>query len=168
MTEKKIDNIKIKKCVGCGYCCITAKCAAGARLYPSSKICNALIWSKEENRYLCDLMRLPGNIGRDYREELYAGEGCCSNLNSWRQDVKNRNINNNNMKMLSLDPIFQIFLHSLGSQFMSSESIKLTLYGMESIMLKNGMDKDEARKTINLIWNNFKNSRPSFQKEFMG
>ena len=85
-----MEDLKVKPCVGCGFCCITAKCSAGQRLYPSAKTCPALLWSDEKNRYYCDLMSLPGNIGFEYRKELYAGEGCCAGLNSWRNDIKNR------------------------------------------------------------------------------
>jgi hypothetical protein len=78
----------MKKCVGCGYCCIKAKCAGSQRLYPDAKICPQLHW--QGDRYFCGLMFLPGIEGATYRKELAAGEGCYSGLNSWRKDVCRR------------------------------------------------------------------------------
>jgi len=83
--------MKTKKCIGCGFCCIQATCGAGLKLYGSqSTICDALIWDNNNNRYYCKLMQLDGDQGFFYRQELYAGAGCCSNMNSWRLDVKKR------------------------------------------------------------------------------
>ena len=84
---------KFKKCVGCGYCCIKAKCVASERLYPNAKICPQLKWLGD--RYICGLMTLPGSTGEFYRRELAANEGCSSGLNSWRQDIRRRDNNVN-------------------------------------------------------------------------
>jgi len=79
---------KIKKCVGCGYCCIKAKCATSERLYPNAKTCPQLHWQRD--RYVCGLMLLPGMEGETHRRELAADEGCSSGLNSWRKDIRRR------------------------------------------------------------------------------
>jgi len=80
----------IRPCVGCGYCCIKSKCMVGIRLYPNLNPCLSLVWSESKNRYMCDLMSIPGIIGNKYREELYEGAGCFSGLNTWRLNVIKR------------------------------------------------------------------------------
>ena len=125
---KTNEEIQIKSCVGCGFCCMQAKCVAGQRLYPASKICPALDWIEEKNRYLCKLMCLPGNIGFEFRHELYAGAGCCSNMNGWRQNVQRRELEETK-KETNLESFFQIFLHSLGKQLVGGDVLSLTLSG---------------------------------------
>jgi hypothetical protein len=163
----KTNDIKFYKCVGCGFCCIQAKCAAGQRLYPSADVCPALTWSDSDNRYFCDLMTIPGKIGFEYRQELYEGAGCCSNLNSWRNDVKNRS-KIKKEEICSLDPIFQKFLHQLGREFMSSDCFYLALYGLQGELISEGNDIEETKNLMKLIQHNFKNSRSKFNEEFMG
>jgi hypothetical protein len=167
MSEIFIDGIKVKPCVGCGFCCIKSKCAAGQRLYKSSDICNALIWSEKENRYHCDLMQLPGILGETYREELYAGEGCCAGLNSWRQnvikrtDVKEDKINN-------LDPLFQAFLRSMGREMISGDALFLMISGFESELEKKMIPKNEIDEIKKLIIYHIKNSRNTKFDSFIG
>jgi len=161
------ENLITKPCVGCGFCCITAKCAAGQRLYKSSDICNALIWSDEDKRYYCDLMQLPGIIGDQYKEELYAGEGCCSNLNSWRKNVIKREVKKNK-EIYNLDPMFQIFLRCLGREMFGGDSITLLLYSFQGELLKRNIDKNMIHVTTKLILHNIKNNRTKFNDEFMG
>lgn len=72
-------------CVGCGYCCMKTPCWVAFRVYGYSiKECPALLW--DTARYICVLIRDHPDIAK----ELYAGEGCCSRLNSWRKDVVRR------------------------------------------------------------------------------
>lgn len=75
----------VKHCVGCGYCCKQAMCFVGQyAIGRSYKKCPFLIWS--EDRYLCKLA-----IGsKKYAHRILAGVGCCSPLNTWRRDVKER------------------------------------------------------------------------------
>ena len=80
-----IDGVWVKPCVGCGYCCITANCGAF-----STPECPALIWDQDKQRHFCKLCLLPGKIGKDFRDSLYIGKGCCSNLNTWRNNIINR------------------------------------------------------------------------------
>jgi hypothetical protein len=73
-------------CVGCGYCCLKVRCVVSMAVYPDLEAegrCPALVW--DGKRYLCDLAR---NL--QYYMAIHAGEGCCSSLNNWRQDVKYR------------------------------------------------------------------------------
>jgi hypothetical protein len=162
-----MNELKVFTCVGCGFCCIKAKCAAGQRLYPSADICPALIWSEKDNRYFCNLMLLPGNIGLEYRKELYVGAGCCSNLNSWRKDIKNRT-KIEKKEISSLDPLFQKFLHHLGKEFISSDCFYLALYGLQGELISEGNAIEETKNLMKLIQHNFKNSRSKFNEEFMG
>jgi len=163
-----MDDFKIitKPCVGCGFCCIKTKCAAGLRLFGSSDICKALNWSEEENRYFCKLMQIPGKMGTSYREELYVGAGCCCGLNSWRQDIKNRTVIKEENK--NLDPLFQKFLHCLGREFISGDIMYLALSTLEDELIKDGMEKAEIENICKLIVHNFKNSRSRFNEAFMG
>jgi hypothetical protein len=82
----------IKPCIGCGFCCVQAMCVAGRYLHPElddQVVCPELHWNGQ--RHVCLLMEQPGIAGERYRQGLYAGEGCCSNLNSWRREpLKNR------------------------------------------------------------------------------
>jgi hypothetical protein len=74
--------MRVHECVGCGYCCLKAPCALSVRIhgYMQEK-CPALIWSG--TRYLC-------RYADHFKTELAIGAGCCSALNSWRQEVKDR------------------------------------------------------------------------------
>ena len=75
-------------CVGCGYCCLTAPCACGwTSVWEPGGGCPHLVWNGE--RYLCE-RAIEGPGASDFRIALAIGEGCCSSLNSWRQDVRYR------------------------------------------------------------------------------
>jgi len=71
------------KCVGCGHCCITAQCPLSIHLYNFKELCPALYWDDFLKRHFC-------KNAKKYKNDLYIGEGCSSNLNSWRRNVKNR------------------------------------------------------------------------------
>ena len=51
--------------------------------------CPDLFWSDEQRRYLCRAM-LEGEAQAAVRFNQHADKGCCAPLNSWRQDVRNR------------------------------------------------------------------------------
>ena len=156
-------------CVGCGFCCIEAKCAVSERLYPSVEICPQLIWDKKDNRYYCDLMRIPGIIGESYRAELYAGAGCCSNLNSWRHDVKERNPYYKKRRLKSpIDKLFQLFLNQLGKEWISGDIIHFVFSGWEHEMEKDGMDKKEIKTIVETAKQYYLNNKPSYINSFMG
>ncbi len=78
-----IDGVMPKKCVGCSYCCIEMPCfwsmtALGTKI---GGVCLALFW--DEDKYRC-------RAADTHKVSLCIGEGCCSPLNTWRQDVKKR------------------------------------------------------------------------------
>ena len=68
-------------CVGCGYCCLQAKCLLGVYLFDTQYPCPALKWDGE--RYRCQL-------AEEYGDDLYIGSGCCEPKNKWRKEVKKR------------------------------------------------------------------------------
>jgi len=158
--------MKVQPCVGCGHCCITAKCGAAQRLYPAADRCPKLRWDEGEGRYFCELMELPGEVGLAYRKELYAGEGCCQNLNSWRLDVKRRDPEE--AKLPTLDRTFQIFLHCLGREWISSDVYLLTLAAFTDEIEELGHTRQEAEGVARQIMFCLQNNRRSYLKEFMG
>jgi len=156
-----------RRCVGCGYCCMKTPCDASRRLYPGATICPQLFWVMD--RYECGLMKIAGLVGEGYREELAAGEGCCSSLNSWRQDIKPRMTFDARSNYHILDTEFQVFIKCLASQFISSDVIFLALGHMKAVLMeqKNYSD-EESNITIGLIAHHMKSNRSSFTEEFMG
>lgn len=71
-------------CVGCGYCCITVMCSVGQAVHGDyEERCPYLLWS--DTRYEC-------RLAEEYSGFLSIGAGCCSSLNTWRQDVKERKL----------------------------------------------------------------------------
>lgn len=162
-----MNELKTKPCVGCGYCCLKAKCDAGMRLYKSADVCNALIWSEEKNRYYCNLMTLPGNLGFEYKKELYAGDGCCCGLNSWRNEVIKREVKKPE-KPVNLDPFFQIFLKSLGRQWLSGDIIALTIFQFQDELSKRDLKESEIKEITKLTLYHLKNHRDTKYDGFMG
>ena len=87
--DKEVEEIadNIKPCIGCGHCCIKSPCSYELMKHGDrDEICPELIWSVEDNRYICKAILNNPKVAR----ALYAGEGCCANMNSWRWDVKER------------------------------------------------------------------------------
>jgi hypothetical protein len=161
-------GLEMANCVGCGYCCLKTPCDAARRLYPGATACPQLRWEEQANRYVCGLMTIAGTVGESYRQELYAGAGCCSALNSWRKDVKNRHHNISDPYQNPLPQIFQIFLKCWAQEFISSDSIALVLANYIRQLEK----ADYAEKEINIIKSHIahclKENRHSHIKEFMG
>lgn len=90
-TAIPINELATRPCVGCGYCCTKAQCALSSNLFGIRPICPALNWNGK--RHLCLLMTtdtMRGVPAREIRERLYEGAGCCSPLNTWRRDIKDR------------------------------------------------------------------------------
>lgn len=164
-------NAPTRPCVGCGFCCLTAPCTASVRLYPAAKKCPELRWDKDKNRYICRLMTLPDDLGAFYRSELYAGEGCCSPLNSWRTDVKQRIKDGSDPESKSqavkLDSYFQVFLGCLGRQFMSQDLLYLTAMGFYDILIKRGVPKPEADDLFKQVLFFTKRDRPEYLHGFI-
>jgi hypothetical protein len=161
-----MQNIgKIKECIGCGFCCQTP-CGAGARLYPGAKPCPALKWNGE--RHVCDLMTLPGSLGPEYRKELYAGEGCCSNLNSWRKEPLQDRTKKEEPIMETLPETFQIFLHCLGREFISPDALFMANLSMIGELQKKGYTEEKCKTISKLILHYLKGEESSFKQSFMG
>ena len=77
------------ECVGSGLCCLKAQCVRSVMIHGAQERCPELDWNGA--RYVCKLMQLPDPEGAFYRDDLYAGAGCCMPLfNDWRRDVKFR------------------------------------------------------------------------------
>lgn len=77
------------ECVGCGYCCRQAVCAAAASILGfSPKVCPFLIYSDE--RYWCSLVMAGDRVAHfipDIKEHLCIGYGCCSSMNTDRLNI---------------------------------------------------------------------------------
>lgn len=71
----------ILQCIGCGYCCMKARCSVSYYFLASdSKRCPALVFSM--GRFWCSLASDP-----DVKKALYIGEGCSSTMfNTQRED----------------------------------------------------------------------------------
>ena len=163
-----METYKVSQCVGCGYCCMKTPCDASQRLYKGATLCPQLEWSEKNNRYICGLMVIPGALGQDYRQELHCGAGCCSSMNSWRQDVKKRIPDLQHTNYNPLPEIMQVFIKNLGGQFISSDCIHLALGGLQVDLIKRKYDPDEVNYIIKSIYNAFGSQRSSFTEEFMG
>ena len=127
--------MKVKECLGCGFCCLQAPCSASQRLWKGASVCPGLRWDEESSTHRCSLMEIPGKVGDNYRKELYAGEGCCSSLNTWRLDKVINRIHQDPVYE-PIDKPFQLFLASLGSEMLGADKIILTLSSFESRMKK--------------------------------
>ena len=76
--------MKIVKCVGCGFCCLKAPCAVAIHIHGEGvDRCPELVWVKD--KYRCRVANDPR-----YRAFIGPGKGCCRSLNSWREDVRQR------------------------------------------------------------------------------
>lgn len=71
----------MKKCVGCGYCCIEMPCFLVMKIHGPTRKCPELFWNGE--RYICGIMEY-----RREREEV--NDSCLCPSNTWRLDVKQR------------------------------------------------------------------------------
>jgi|GEM_PF-1245968 len=161
-----MEDSNIKPCIGCGYCCLKSRCVASVRLYPTADVCPFLEWNGK--RHICKLMLLPGEVGRSYRKELYAGEGCCASLNSWYyKPLKNR-IPQNNVDDVEIPSVMQHFLASLGRQFISSDVIYLSLMDTKGRLEKNGWDEKDAITFIEKCLFYLKQQRRSDVEDFIG
>jgi len=161
--------MKIKSCVGCGYCCLKTPCEAARRLYPGVTECPQLEWDESEGRYFCGLMRLPGLIGEGYRKELYAGAGCCSNLNSWRNDVKKRSRAATNYSYPQIPTMFQAFLKAYGAEpFRSSDSTALLIRGFRNELENLNYSNEDVKYIIKNVVYYIQENKTSKFKGFMG
>jgi len=114
-------------------------------------------------------MQLPGTLGETYRKELYAGEGCCANLNSWRREpLKDRTVNRVDTYTNPLPPIMQKFLACLGKQWMSSDVIVLAVFAFIEELKKDGVTHEEAVLIGDKCISCIKENRSKMTEGFMG
>lgn len=151
--------MKVNECNGCGYCCMSVPCDVSRRLYQSADICPQLQWDKDKNRYLCGLMLLPGQLGIEYKKELHAGAGCCSSLNDWRKDVKERTRGSLSYKYQAVPIVFQVFLKAYGSEpFLSGITTEMILLRfadeLKGINYSDGEVEHIIKSTIHYINSN--------------
>jgi len=126
------------------------------------KVCPALRWTGE--RHVCSLCELPGDMGRRYRTELAVGSGCCASLNSWRNETLiDRTLTKTGV--VGLDPVFQLFLGSLGRQMLSGDAL---VRGFTGEMIDRGYSKFEAKSIAARVFQCVKEQRSLFDETFMG
>lgn len=159
---------KIRDCVGCGFCCIKSPCGAAQRLHNRFiEKCPELHWNG--SRYTCKLMEKEGELGENYRRELYAGDGCCCNLNDWRRDVKPRLGEDEPTKPNhQIDSLFQKFLHTLGKQWIGGDALALTLYAYQDVLAKDGFSDEEAVSISLQVAYYLQGERSDMIDDFMG
>lgn len=162
-----IDGIMVSPCVGCGFCCIKTPCDVSRRVYGAGiRDCPGLEWNGE--RYVCNLCT-KDILGERYREELYIGKGCCCNLNSWRKEViPRRDQDLPQSGIVSLDPLFQKFLFSMGREMLSGDKTYLMLATFQDLLKRNGKSENEIKSISKAIVHCLRNNRPSYMDEFMG
>ena len=74
------------ECVGCGFCCRKAPCGLALRLFGGVERCPLLNY--HDGRWWCGAVEnARGPLREDYIKELDIGGGCCSNLNTDRQNI---------------------------------------------------------------------------------
>ena len=72
------EELVTRDCLGCGFCCRKSPCFLG-EIDPQKKYCKHLVWNGEKWR--CELILKSKTIGK----ALYAGEGCCSDANTYQR-----------------------------------------------------------------------------------
>jgi hypothetical protein len=113
-------------------------------------------------------MILGGSLGESYRKELYAGAGCCSSLNSWRKDVKNRHHNISDPYENPIPQMFQIFIKCWAQEFISTDNILLTLNTYKHALRKANYSENEVEIITNRLIHYITENRAGHIKEFMG
>ena len=141
-------DLKVRDCVGCGFCCIKSPCGVARRIYPSLKTdCPKLKW--DGSRYICHIYdRAIGPFKENIRDELSIGMGCCCNLNTWRQEIIPRRPKDSQeqLQKIELDPIFKKFLRAMSREMISFDKMILIIGGMTSYLEKEGKTKQEINK----------------------
>lgn len=81
-------------CVGCGYCCTTSVCIVGVihlSLSPTDARLPCPALEFRDGRHWCGLIdKFEGEDKKLITELLSIGAGCCSSLNTWRNEIKDR------------------------------------------------------------------------------
>ena len=145
----------VRSCVGCGFCCRKALCGVALRIWGKGvEKCPALAW--DGKRYWCDLCRKPGQMGEDYRKELYVGDGCCCGLNSDRRNIPPPE---EKVQEYRLQPETALLLRCLAAQFCSQDAIYLAL-----LMAEKKLGPEFTIASLNVL----KEGRPGYVDSFMG
>jgi hypothetical protein len=113
-------------------------------------------------------MSIPGPLGQSYREELHAGAGCCSSMNTWRKNVIQRIPELKHTNLNPLPELMQYFIKHLAGQFISSDVMHLALAGLQQDLMKRNYDFDEVNQIIKHIYTTFDSQRSSFTEGFIG
>lgn len=83
------ENLPVRACVGCSFCCRKARCGLALRLYGSGsrgERCPSLVY--HDDRWWCKVIEhARGPLHEQYVAELYIGAGCCCGLNTDRQNI---------------------------------------------------------------------------------
>ena len=150
------EPLKVKDCIGCGFCCRKAPCSGAVRIYGNVTKCPALRY--DGARYFCSLMELPGKLGTAYRKELGAYTGCCCGLNSDRQNIPSPEIEVKPSYRLSKD--LQVFITALSHNYISGDAMYLAC--LETARKLNEPKFVEEVKRL------FAEQQPKHMKEFVG
>ncbi len=154
-------------CIGCGFCCLQTKCWVGHRVHRGDGPCPSLEWDGE--RHNCKLMQIPGKLGEGYRNELHAGAGCCSGLNSWRNEPLRDRIPVPKQSYSNPIPsIMQKFLQALGSEMISSDKMYFVCSKFKENLIKDGVPEDDAKAITSKAVAYILENRSKFNTEFMG
>jgi len=166
---EKSSELKVRKCVGCGYCCMKAPCEIARRIYGAGLVeCPKLEWSELNNRYICGLMVLEGTQGQDYRQELHCGAGCCCGLNSWRQDVKKRSRAATSYGHPPIPAMFQAFLKCYGAEpFIGGDTTSLILSSYNAELQRLEYSQDEVEHIMKSVVRYITSNKSSKFKGFM-
>lgn len=163
----EIDGIPVKECVGCGWCCWKTPCWVSIRIHGTAIApCPELRWNG--TRHVCKLMEMEGQLGANYRKELFAGEGCCANLNSWRRDIRNRVEVKVEEEPVRVPAEMQIFMRVLGGEFISGDVMSLTMMNFKHLLVEHGYTEERAVAYTNECVHWFNQNRRSYMKDFMG
>lgn len=153
------------RCVGCGYCCRKAPCAVAQRIHGPGIVdlyvkkegyCPSLTWDAEKKRYFCKPCADP-ILGARYREELAAGAGCCSSMNSDRRNIPPPPQVEAPYK---LSRETRELLRAMGREFMSSDKLSLIIWSCADHLCEPRFEK--------AAWAVLRDNRPAFIEKFMG
>jgi hypothetical protein len=156
-------------CIGCGYCCSVATCGLGLKAYGvHTTLCPGLVWDKESNRHWCKLAQMKGQLGVDYRSELYIGSGCSSTLfNEWREDIRDRTVKEV-VKEVRLDKYFALFVHALSKQWMGGDLKSLIVMMWEHQLREAEVDEDTIDGLIKEVYYILTQGMPSYPLSLPG
>ena len=169
-----VDGFEARPCLGCGFCCLQAQCGLSVRVHAYKEICPSLYWNETRKRHLCRAVE--GDLIITNGEELDIGAGCCSPLNSWRNEVKNRipermasTAFGEMRDKIPFDKYFQEFVFILGKQWLSGDVVALTLGAFKrSIIEKFGISDRDATQLCSKILHIMREQQSSFVKNFIG